>query len=165
MDTTIREVRPDDAEDQVRVLNPIIQAGTHTAMDRTYTVEEQRRFIEEFPARGVFMVAEREGRVVGLQSVEPFASYTGAFDHVGVIGTYVDLAIPRQGIGRRMSDVTFEVARGKGYEKIFTYVRADNGPALAFYGALGFRTVGTAERQAKFGEKYVDEVIIEKFLV
>jgi hypothetical protein len=88
-------------------------------------------------------------------------SPTGGRD--GILVPIMDIAARR--IGRRMSDVTFAMAREKGYEKIFTYVRADNGPALAFYEAIGFRTVGTAERQAKFGGKYVDEVIIEKFLV
>ena len=60
--------------------------------------------------------------------------------------------------------VTFDAARGKGYEKLFTYVRADNVGALAFYLGLGFRIVGTAQRQAKIGQRYVDEVIIERFL-
>ena len=57
-----------------------------------------------------------------------------------------------------------ESARGKEYEKIFTFVRADNREALQFYLKLGFRVVGTAERQARIGGNYVDEVIIEKFL-
>ena len=41
---------------------------------------------------------------------------------------------------------------------------AEDPQALRFYGKLGFRVVGTAERQARIGGKYVDEVIIEKFL-
>jgi hypothetical protein len=43
-------------------------------------------------------------------------------------------------------------------------VRADNPVALQFYLNLGFRVVGTAERQARIGSTYVDEVFIEKFL-
>lgn len=60
--------------------------------------------------------------------------------------------------------MTFESARGKGYEKMFTFVRADNPEALRFYLKLGFRVVGTAQRQARIGSNYVDEIIIEKFL-
>ena len=37
--------------------------------------------------------------------------------------------------------------------------------ALAFYLNLGFRIVGAAQRQAKLGGRYIDEIIIEKFLV
>ena len=47
---------------------------------------------------------------------------------------------------------------------MFTFVRADNPGALQFYLALGFRVVGTAERQAKIGGDYVDEVFLERFL-
>jgi len=43
-------------------------------------------------------------------------------------------------------------------------VRADNPASLAFHLKLGFRIVGMAQRQARFGQTYVDEVIIEKFL-
>jgi L-amino acid N-acyltransferase YncA len=96
--------------------------------------------------------------------MEPFATYTHAFDHVGVLGTYVDLACRRQGIGRLLFEATFEAARHKGYEKAFTFVRADNVAALVTYLKHGFHIVGTAERQARVNGKYVDEIIIEKFL-
>ena len=39
-----------------------------------------------------------DGTLVGLQDVEPFVTYTHAFDHVGVIGTFVDLDRRRQGL-------------------------------------------------------------------
>ena len=102
--------------------------------------------------------------IVGLQSLEPFATYTHAFDHVAVMGTFVALSHQRQGVGTRLSEVTFDAARGAGYEKIFTYVRADNLASLAFHRKLGFRTAGTAQRLARIGGRYVDEIIIELFL-
>lgn len=166
MDFLIREVRPDDAEVIANILNPIIQSGQYSALDTPFTVEAEREFISNFPERGVFHVAEdsRDHRAVGFQNLEPYATYTHAFDHVGVIATYVDLGCRRRGVGRRLAEVTFETARGKGYEKLFTSVRADNPAALQFYLNLGFRVVGTAKRQARIGSKYVDEVFIEKFL-
>jgi len=113
----------------------------------------------------VFFVAEclPQHQVVGWQSMESFATYTHAFDHVGVIGSFVDLTQRRRG-GTRLPAATFEAARRKRYEKIFTYVRADNWNPLAFHLKLGFRIVGTAQRQARLGGRYIDEVIIEKFL-
>ena len=166
MDVHIREVRPEDAQAIVRILNPIIEAGRFTAIDTPLTEQKQRQFIADFPSRGIFHVAQNPSarEIVGFQTLEPFAMYTHAFDHVGVIATFVDLVYRRQGIGKRLFAATFEAARRKGYEKIFTYVRADNPAALEAYNRQGFRTVGTAQRQAKFGDRYVDEVIIEKFL-
>ncbi len=166
MDLLIREVRLDDAEAIARILNTIIEAGAYTVFDTPLTAEAEREYIANFPQCGVFYVAESrpDRKIVGFQSMEPFATFTRAFDHVAVPGTYVDLAYRGQGVGTRLSEVTFEAARRKGYEKMFTYVRADNLESLAFYLKLGFRIVGTAQKQARFGQKYVDEVIIERFL-
>jgi L-amino acid N-acyltransferase YncA len=139
MQLTIRETRPDDAEAIVRVLNPII-AQAYTAFDTPFTPESEREYIRNFPARGVFLLAleQTAGQVVGFQSMEPFASYTHAFDHVGVLGTYVDLGCRRQGIATQLFQATFGAALRKGYEKIFTFVRADNPAALQTYLRQGF---------------------------
>lgn len=166
MDLLIRDASPDDAAGIIGILNPIIETGKYTVLDRTITEEEEREFITRFPERGVFHVAERarDGGIIGFQNIEPFAAFTRAFEHVGGIATFVKLSMRRQGIGARLSEMTFPAARRKGYEKIFTYVRADNGASLDFHLRLGFRIVGTARRQAKLGRRYVDEIVIEKFL-
>ena len=166
MDLLVRSATPDDAGAIVGILNPIIEAGTYTVLDAPFTVEAEREYILDFPPRGIFHVALRRGdqKLLGFQSLEPFANYTHAFDHVAVLGTYVDLSYRRQGIGRRLFQATFDAARRKGYKKLFTYVRADNPAALASYLNQGFEVVGTAQRQAHIDGKYVDEVIIENFL-
>ncbi len=166
VDLLVRDARPDDAEAIVRILNPIIAAGSYTILDRPLTAEAERRYILELPERAIFHAAETTGghRIVGFQTIEPFAGYTHACDHVGVIATFVDLGCRRQGIGHRLFEVTFDVARQKGYEKIFTYVRADNPAALMAYMKQGFRIIGTAARHAKIAGRYVDEILIEKFL-
>jgi L-amino acid N-acyltransferase YncA len=160
----IRPVRVEDAEGVIGVLNPLIQSRDHTVLDRVLTVNEERSFISGFPKRGVFHVAERDpdGLIVGFQNVEPFATYTGAFAHVGVIGTYVDPSGHRQGIGRLLFESTRLVAREKGYEKFFAFVRADNTGALSFYKRIGFNVIGVAKHHAKINGKYVDEVMIER---
>ena len=166
MELLIREVRPGDEEAIVAILNPIIETGLYSVLDAPFTVEAEGEFIAGFPTRGVFHIAEDCGRnnAVGFQTLEPFATYTHAFDHVAIISTAVDLSFRRHGVGTRLAEVTLDRARHKGYEKVFTYVRSDNDGALKFYRKLGFRVVGTAERHAKFGRSYVDEIIIEKFL-
>jgi L-amino acid N-acyltransferase YncA len=166
MELTVRDVEPADAEGLVRVLNAIIEARLYTALDTPFSVETERDYVIDFPERGIWKVAVREPdqTIVGFQVMEPYATYTHAFDHVGTLGTYVDLGLRRQGIARRLFAATFDAARQKGYEKIFTFVRADNEAALAAYLGQGFRTAGTAQRQAKINGRYVDEVMIETFL-
>jgi L-amino acid N-acyltransferase YncA len=165
MDLLVREAREQDAEGIIGVLNPIIAAGCYTALDRMFSVDEECSFIREFPQCGIFHVAvQTDGTVVGFQNVEPFATYTRAFDHVGVIGTYVDLTRRGQGIAALLFAEMFRVAGTKGFEKLFAFVRADNEAALATYKRHGFEVIGTARRHAKLQGRYVDEVMIERFL-
>ena len=160
----IRDVTVEDAEQILAILNPIIAARRYTAMDPPFDLEVEREFIRTFPANGIFLAAvdPASNRVVGFQNVSPFGSFSRAFDHVGVVGTYVDLERRREGIASRLFAATFEAARAKGYEKFFTYVRADNEAALRTYLSHGFHIVGTAARHAKIDGKYIDEIVIEK---
>ena len=164
MDLFVRDVAPSDAEGIVGILNPIVEARAYTAFDAPFTVDAERDYIVNFPSRGVWKVAARraDGRVVGFQVLEPFGPYTRAFDHVGTLGTYVDLDQRRHGIARALFAATFETARQKGYEKVFTFVRADNPAALAAYRAHGFEIIGTARKHAKIDGRYIDEILIEK---
>ena len=164
MPVRIRAATPADADGIVDVLNPIIAARCYTVFDRPITAADEREYIRTFPARGVFHVAIRaeDERIVGFQNMEPIAAFTRAFDHVGSIGTYVDLASRRQGIASRLFEATFAAARRMGYEKAFTFVRADNPAALETYLRHGFRVIGTAARHAKIDGRYIDETVIER---
>lgn len=166
MKLLIRPAHPEDAAAIVAIFNPIIESGKYTVFDTPFTAEAEREYITNFPARGIFHLAVRQAdnKIVGFQSLEPFATYTRAFDHVGVIGTYVDLTERRQGIAGQLFAATFEAARQKSYEKLFTFIRADNPVALATYQRQGFQIIGTARRQAKINGSYVDELMVEKFL-
>ena len=166
MEIEVRHAQPDDAEGLVAFFNPIIESGRYTAFDTPFTAAAEREFIQTLPERGIFLVAVRsvDQRIVGFQSMSPFSSPMQSFAHVGICATFVDLNCQRQGVAKRLFANTFKIAREKGYEKIFTYVRADNPGGLATYTSQGFRIVGTAQKQAKIRGKYVDEVIIERML-
>jgi L-amino acid N-acyltransferase YncA len=162
----IRDIVTADAEAVIGILNPIIEARVYTAFDIPFSVEAERDYIGRFPARGVWKVAVRraDAQVVGFQVLEPFGPYTRAFDHVGTLGTYVALDLRRQGIAKALFPATFKAARQKGYEKIFTFVRADNPAALATYRSHGFDVIGSARRHVKIDGRYIDEVLIERAL-
>jgi ribosomal protein S18 acetylase RimI-like enzyme len=79
-------------------------------------------------------------------------------------GTHEREAFRRRGVATRLAQASFARARARGFEKVFTDIRADKVESLAFHLALGFTVVGTARRQARLGGLCVDVVFVERFL-
>lgn len=166
MNLRIRDATPADAAAVCAIINPIIATRAYTVFDAPFTVEAEHDYMSKFPPRGVWKLALREAdeRVIGFQVLEPWANYSRAFDHVASLGTYVDLTLRRQGVAKALFAATLEAARAKGFEKIFTLVRADNPAALAAYQAHGFEAIGAARRHARIDGRYIDEWLIERQL-
>jgi len=164
VDVTIRRATPGDAQGIVEVFNSIIEEGGLTSMYPTLTVEQERAFIEGLGPRSACFVAEALDTIVGFQTIEPFAPWTRAMDHVAIMGTQVYKGFRRQGIGRRLAEASLAFAREQGFEKVIIYVRSGNETAQVFYRNLGFEPRGTLTRQVKIEGQYDDEVFMELFL-
>ena len=164
MDVTIRRATAEDAQGVVDVFNSIIEEGGLTSMYPALTVEQERAFIQSLGPRSAMFVAEAMNTIVGFQTIEPFAPWTRAMDHVAIMGTQVYKGFRRQGIGRQLAAASFAFAREQGYEKVVIYVRSWNTAARDFYRSLGFEPRGTLTRQVKIKDQYDDEVFMELFL-
>ena len=147
-------------------MNPIIEAGCYTAFTTPFTVRDEELFIQTFPARGSFLGAfhAESGEMLGFQVVTPLASSTQASDHVGEIGTYVGLKHQRQGVAGQLHKATFERTSGGGFRKLLAWVRGDNEAGLRSYTRYGFEKVGVSREHVKIGERYIDEVLLERAL-
>lgn len=166
MDITIRPVREEDAQSIIGLLNPIIREGKYSVMDMPFSVDDQIGFIRSFPERGIYHIAElvSEQKILGIQDVMPISTESDVFKHVGAVSTFTALDSQHKGIGRSLSQATFKAASEKGYLKISAMVRADNPRAISFYLSLGFRIIGTAQKQAFIQGRFIDEVLMERFL-
>jgi L-amino acid N-acyltransferase YncA len=157
-------VRRDDLADAAGVadvLNNVIAERHYTVLAGHWTPEEELAFLQSLGPRSELFVAEVAGRIVGFQSIEPFAAYTPAMDHVAILGTYVQADFRGRGIGLRLAEAMFGFARTQGYEKAVLYVLADNLGGRAYYRRLGFRERGVLERQSRIDGVYHDEVLME----
>jgi L-amino acid N-acyltransferase YncA len=162
---SLRRATPDDAAGVAAVLNAVIEGGRHSLLDTPFSVADERAFIAGLSARAFIHVAEAGAVIVGFQTVEPWNAFvTHEFDHVATMGTWVDAAWRRRGVGRRLAGQSFAAARRLGYTKVFTDVRADNVDSLAFHLSLGFTIVGTARGQARLRGRDIDVVFIERVL-
>jgi dephospho-CoA kinase len=160
----IRPVRRDDMDDAgglANVLNQVIAERRHTALSGHWTPEAELAFLQSLSPRSEILVAEIQGRIVGFQVIEPFASYTSTMDHVAILGSYVLAGFRDRGIGHKLFEGTREFAMSQGYEKVVIYVLAGNEPGLAFYRSLGFEERGVLRRQTKIDGVYHDEILME----
>jgi L-amino acid N-acyltransferase YncA len=163
---SIRRAREDDAAAIVGLLNPIIQAGIYTIMDEELSASDQISFIRGLPERAVYNVAvcNRSQRILGIQDVQPHSTGANALRHVGEISTFVSLDSHRSGIGRGLGRATFDDARELGFLKLVAGIRADNQQAVSFYLSQGFTVIGMAKRHAIVHGRYIDEILMERFI-
>jgi GNAT superfamily N-acetyltransferase len=143
----IREAAASDAEAMSHVLQELVAAGKRAkAADRTFALSH---YIEHPHRLHCFAAFDDRGRMLGFQSLKlahsgnPYETPTGW----GIIGTHVRPSAARNGIGSRLFAATVAAAREAGLPAIEAYIGEENGAALDYYGAVGFkiyRRSGTA---------------------
>jgi ribosomal protein S18 acetylase RimI-like enzyme len=162
--TSIRGARPDDA--------PLLAAAERTIArtpgrlaSRPDEIDDDavRGKIVEFGdrARGIFLVAEHAGAVVGHAFFEPLTLAVTA--HVVRLTIAVHEGHQRRGVGKALMNELLLWARSNPrVEKVELQVRASNEPAVALYRSLGFVEEGRKTRRLKLGpNEYVDDVYMD----
>jgi len=162
----IRRASAEDAGGIVEVLEVIVAEGIHSAIERVWTVDQERRYLESLSSCEVFHVAvDATGRIVGFQSLDLWSPLLSSMAHVGQVGTFLLPEWRGHGVGRRLWSATESFARHAGYRKLAIQVRASNSSALAFYRHLVFRDCGRLTRQVIIDGVEDDEILMEFFLV
>lgn len=161
---SIRRATPDDAAGTCAVWTQIVAERDNSAVDRPFSVQQERAYLESMSAREAMFVAVSEGEIIGFQSLDLFRGLLRSMDHVGELGTFVLPAWRGQGVGHKLATHMLLFARENGYEKLVIWVRARNTNAQQFYSSWGFRPVGRLSRQVKIADEYDDEILMELFL-
>lgn len=159
----VRRATVEDAAAVSAIINGVVDEGGLTSL-RRFTAEEERDFIASLDRREAIFVATEGGNVVGFQGISRFARWSDSMSHVGNVLTMVVPEHRGRGVGRALARRTLAFAREMGYEKVSTYIVADNEAALAYYEALGFERVGLWRDQVRLDGRYHDDVIVEMFL-
>jgi RimJ/RimL family protein N-acetyltransferase len=158
----IRRASPADAPAIAAVLAIVAAERIHSAIDRAWTVDEERRYIESLSPREAIHVAidDRQG-IVGLQVLDRWSPVLGSMAHVGQVGTFLLPDWRGRGLGRQLWTATLAFARNVGYRKLVIQVRGSNARAQSFYKRLGFRECGRLTRQVIIDGVDDDEVLME----
>jgi L-amino acid N-acyltransferase YncA len=161
----VRRATPDDADGISAVLRVVAAERVYSAIDRAWSVEDQRRYLAALSPRDAFHLALTEaGEVVGYQSLDRYSTFLESMAHVGQLGTFVLPAWRGRGVGRALFIETARFAADAGYWKFVINVRASNASAQAFYRGLGFTECGRLRSQVVIDGREDDEVLMELFL-
>lgn len=160
----IRPATPGDYPAVCALWNPVIRDTTvifHSEERDGAKVDEiirgRRRDGHEF------FVAEADGRILGFASYAQFRpgnGYATALEHSIILAPDAW----GRGVGRALMARVEDHARAGGGHTLFAGVSGENRAGIAFHEKLGFRTVAVIpEAGRKFG-RWLDLVLMMKFL-
>lgn len=131
---TVRPVLPTDAEPIARLLT---QLGYPTV-----ATDLPARLERLAGSRGMALVAEQDGRVVGLATAHRLAVLNRPHDVTWITTLIVDEAARGSGAGRALVEAIEREARATGCERLSVTTYDHLTGAQAFYQRLGFARTG-----------------------
>jgi ribosomal protein S18 acetylase RimI-like enzyme len=160
----VRRALADDADGIAKVMHAVVAERVHSAIDRAWAADEERRYLASLLSREAFHVATGgSGQIVGCQSLERYSTVLTTMSHVAQVGTFVLPAWRGRGVGSALFELTRRFALSEGYRKAVITVRGSNASALSFYRGLGFLECGRLSKQVVLDGVEDDEVLLEMF--
>ena len=132
----IRPATPADAPAMAALLAPHIRAGGRTAIPEPPSPATLSAWWLTGPRALFCQLAEDGGGLLGLQSVSRHPQLPTGW---GDVATFVREGRARRGTGRRLFAAMRGLVAARALPGLVAVVGAENGPALAYYGAMGFR--------------------------
>lgn len=139
------DLRPaDPARNAARcaaIYRPFVTDGWTSFETEPPDEAEMARRIADYGASHAWLVAERDGTVVGYAYGSPHrtrAAYSSSCD----VAVYVDPACARQGIGRALYERLLPELAARGLHAAFAGIALPNPGSIALHQAAGFTPVG-----------------------
>lgn len=150
--TAIRSARTSDAPAIQAIYAPIVENTAISFEEIAPDVAEIERRMAQIQAAHLYLVAERDGAVIGYAYGGPHrerAAYRSSVD----VTVYIDERARRQGVGRRLYGELLPGLKACGYHAAFAGITLPNAGSVGLHEAMGFTPVGVyRECGKKFGE-------------
>jgi L-amino acid N-acyltransferase YncA len=164
MGYTVRETNIDDIPSITRIYNQGIEDRIATLETRFRDNEEMKEWLLNRSEKHKVLVIEGENNnVYGWASINVFNSrccYSGVVD----LSIYIDRNMRGKGLGKILLGSLIETAKVQGFHKLVLSTFKFNEAGQRLYKSLGFREVGTYEKQGLLDGNWVDVTIMEKLL-
>jgi len=163
MNITIRKAKVEDA-------HAILNAEQEIAETPGYFCSQPNELSEENviktiitlgqSEKGIYLVAERDGKIVGHAFIEPL--HLKSICHVSQLSIGVHHGWQEKGIGTALMQQIIDWAnQSETVEKIELNVRASNNRAIALYKKMGFVEEGQLKNRIKIDQgHYIDDILM-----
>jgi len=158
---TVRPATPDDAAAMARLHArswPVAYGGLlpdalidHVVANEPGRTERWRRTLADRSAPGAALVAEREGRILGLVFWGPSRDGDATPGTAEVQAIYLDPGAIGQGVGRALLAAAVADIEAHGHPQATLWVLTANARARRFYEAAGWRPDGTSKVERRPG--------------
>lgn len=167
---TIRTATLSDAQALLNIYSPYVE---HTAITFEYdvpSVEEFASRIKNTLQKYPYLVAEKNGRLLGYAYASPFHERP-AYDWAVETSIYVDQNIKHQGIGRRLHDALEDALRSQGILNMNACIAYPpeedeylDKNSVEFHTHMGYRLVGEFYKCGYKFHRWYNMVWMEKLL-
>jgi L-amino acid N-acyltransferase YncA len=157
----IRDASPGDARAVASVYNEGVRERVATFQTREHATGDFQRLIASKP---VFLVAERDGQVLGAAWVSDYDPVNDYYAGVGEVTLYVSGSARRQGIGAALLAAAGRRAAASGRHKLTGKIFASNRSSLRLFERAGYDVVGTHRRHERLDGEWKDVVVVELLL-
>ncbi|HEX4229394.1 MAG TPA: GNAT family N-acetyltransferase [Bryobacteraceae bacterium] len=161
-------VRPAEIEDFARIAEIYgyhVRHGLSSFEEDPPSEDEMRERWRKIDALHLpYLVALMDGELAGYAYAAPYRPRR-AYRFTVEDSVYVDIDFHRQGIGSTLLARLIETTTVLGYRQMIAIIGdSANKPSIALHEAFGFRHVGVLQSVGYKFERWVDTVILQRFL-
>lgn len=170
IDVIFRLPRMRDAEDCKKYINSLIDEKARVLITKKVTLKNQKKWIEDSmdhirEGNSITVFIEIGRKVVGSGHINKMLKTKSAVDHVAQIGFSIHKKYRRMGIVQKLALFLINLAKKEwGTEIVRSSFTQDNLASKKLHDKLGFKEIGRIKKGTKFGNKYLDHILVAKHI-
>lgn len=163
-----RSLKLDDLADLLEHINFLVKEKSMIDIQKQKTIEEEKEWLlhllqEIKNKEKICLVVEIDGKVMGLAEIEKQKNSDRR--HIGELGITLRKEIREKGIGKRLlGEIIEKCKKILKIKTVLLHTMRINKNALNFYKKNGFKELGAIKNGRKYYKKYVDDIIMIKYL-